>query len=175
MDFPALDLQLLSHIPARHRRASAHFCAFSSIPTDDPPPNSNPPPPRFIVGYQNKGFENSGYNIAGNTFLPIGKAASEMTLGDLVPNAEFVNSSIQFMTPGGANAKVMFGNKEVKAKYVYWAAGDDPEDGAGWYLDADGDAEVNQNELVTIPAGAGFLVSRFASEPDATVTLPSAL
>ena len=79
------------------------------------------------------------------------------------------------MTPGGANAKVSFGGKQVKAEYTYWTAEDDPEDGAGWYLAADEDAEVNQNELVTIPAGAGFLVSRNASEPDATVTLPSAL
>ena len=122
----------------------------------------------MVVGYQNKGFENSGYNIAGNTFLTIGKAADELTLGDLVPNDEFVNSSIQFMTPGGANAKVEFGGKQVYAKYVYWAAGDDPEDGAGWYLDADGDAEVNQNS-VSLPMGTGFLVSRFASEADANL------
>ena len=128
-----------------------------------------------IVGYQNKGFENSGYNIAGNTFLTIGKAADELTLGDIVPNDEFVNSSIQFMTAGGANAKTTFGGKTVTAKYVYWTAGDDPEEGPGWYLAVDDDGEVNQNELVTIPAGAGFLVSRPAAEASATVTLPSAL
>ena len=128
-----------------------------------------------IVGYQNKGFDNTGYNIAGNTFLPIGKTPDQMTLGDLVPNDEFVASSIQFMTPGGANAKTTFKGKTVTAKYIYWRADEDPEEGAGWYLDADGDGEVNQNDLVTIPAGAGFLVSRNASEPDATVTIPSAL
>ena len=129
----------------------------------------------FSVGYQNKGFDNTGYNIAGNTFLPIGKTPDQMTLGDLVPNDEFVASSIQFMTPGGANAKTTFKGKTVTAKYIYWRADEDPEEGAGWYLDADGDGEVNQNDLVTIPAGAGFLVSRNASEPDATVTIPSAL
>jgi hypothetical protein len=98
-----------------------------------------------------------------------------LKIGDITPNDDFVNSTIQFMTPGGANAKVEFGGKQVKAKYIYWRAGDDPEDGAGWYLEADEDAEVNQNELVTIPAGGGFLVSRNGAEPDATVTIPSAL
>ena len=116
-----------------------------------------------------KELPNSGYNVIGNC------SPTDLKIGDIIPNEDFVNSSIQFMTPGGANAKVTFGDKQVYAKYVYWAAEDDPEDGAGWYLDADGDAEVNQNELVTISAGGGFLVSRFASEPDATVTIPSAL
>ena len=111
----------------------------------------------------------TGYNLVGNC------CPTDLKIGDITPNDEFVNSSIQFMTPGGANAKVSFGGKQVKAEYTYWTAEDDPEDGAGWYLAADEDAEVNQNELVTIPAGAGFLVSRNASEPDATVTLPSAL
>ena len=121
-----------------------------------------------MVGNQNKGFENSGYNIAGNTFLPVGKTADQMTLGDLVPNEEFVNSSIQFMTAGGANAKTTFKGKSVKAKYTYWTAGDDPEEGPGWYLEADGDGEVNQNS-VSIPMGTGFLVSRMGSEADANL------
>jgi hypothetical protein len=98
-----------------------------------------------------------------------------MTLGDITPNEDFVASSIQFMTAGGANAKTTFKGKEVKAMYIYWTAEDDPEEGPGWYLDADGDGEINQNDLVTIPAGAGFLVSRGAPEADATVTIPSAL
>jgi len=115
------------------------------------------------------GLPNSGYNVIGNC------CPTDLKIGDITPNEDFVNSSIQFMTPGGANAKVSFGGKQVKAEYTYWTADDDPEDGAGWYLAADDDAEVNQNELVTIPAGAGFLVSRFGTEPDATVTLPSAL
>ena len=121
-----------------------------------------------IVGYQNKGFENTGYNIAGNTFLTIGKAADEMTLGDLVPNEDFVASSIQFMTAGGANVKTTFKGKTVTAKYIYWTADDDPEEGAGWYLSADGDGEVNQNS-VALPMGSGFLVSRLGSEADANL------
>ena len=122
----------------------------------------------FTVGYQNKGFDNSGYNIAGNTFLTIGKDADAMTLGDIVPNEEFVNSSIQFMTPGGASAKVSFGGKQVRAEYTYWTAEDDPEDGAGWYLAADEDAEVNQND-VALPMGTGFLVSRANTEADSAL------
>ena len=122
----------------------------------------------FTVGYQNKGFENTGYNIAGNTFLTIGKAADEMTLGDLVPNEDFVASSIQFMTAGGANVKTTFKGKTVTAKYIYWTADDDPEEGAGWYLSADGDGEVNQNS-VALPMGSGFLVSRLGSEADANL------
>ena len=79
------------------------------------------------------------------------------------------------MTSGGANAKVEFNGKQVYAKYVYWPESDKPEQGAGWYLAADGDATINQNELVTIPAGGGFLVSRNVSEAAVTLTLPSAL
>ena len=121
-----------------------------------------------IVGYQNKGFENAGYNIAGGTFLPVGKTADDLTLGDIKPNEDFVNSSIQFMTAGGANAKVSFGGKQVKAEYTYWTEDDEPGDGAGWYLEADEDAEVNQNGVV-LPMGTGFLVSRNGAEPDATL------
>ena len=122
----------------------------------------------LTVGYQNKGFENTGYNIAGNTFLPVGKTEAEMTLGDITPNDDFVVSTIQFMTAGGANVKTTFKGKTVTAKYIYWTADDDPEQGAGWYLDADGDGEVNQNS-VSLPMGTGFLVSRLGSEADANL------
>jgi len=61
----------------------------------------------------------------------------------------------------------------VKAIFSYWDE-DDASDGAGWYLDADEDAEYNQNGRV-IPAGAGFMVNRTASETGATITIPSAL
>ena len=121
-----------------------------------------------IVGYQNKGFENSGYNIAGGTFLPVGKTADDLTLGDIQPNDSFINSTIQFMTPGGANANTTFKGKTVRATYIYWTAEDDPEEGAGWYLSADGDGEINQND-VEIPMGSGFLVSRGASEAGAAL------
>ena len=128
-----------------------------------------------VVGYQNKGFDNSGYNIAGVTFLPVGQNASAVTLGDITPNEDFLTSSIQFMTSGGANANTTFKGKSVRATYTYWTEDDEPEDGAGWYLSVDGDGEINQNDLVAIPAGGGFLVNRKGSEPNATVTIPSAL
>ena len=127
-----------------------------------------------IVGYQNKGFENSGYNIAAVPFTPVQGEESAMTLGDLVPNDEFVYSSITFMTPGGATAKTTFGGKQVAQKYVYWAADDDPEEGAGWYLYADEDGETNQNATL-LPFGDGFLVQRSATETDANLVYSGAV
>jgi len=121
-----------------------------------------------IVGYQNKGFENSGYSIAANTFLPVGGTAEGMTLGDIKPNDEFVRSKLVFMTTGGANAKTTFGGKSVNKEYVYWFEEDDPEEGAGWYLNADGDGETNCNSE-PLPMGDGILVSRSASETDAAL------
>ena len=97
-----------------------------------------------------------------------------MTFGDIQPNSEFVNSSIQLLTPGGATAKVTVeGLGTVKAIFSYWEE-DDAMDGAGWYLDADEDAEYNQNDRV-ISSGSAFCVSRSTSEEGATVTIPSAL
>ena len=127
-----------------------------------------------VVGYQNKGFENSGYTIVANTFLPVGGATDAMTLEDIKVNDAFVNSKLVFMTTGGANAKTTWNGKSVNKSYVYWTE-DDAEDGAGWYLDADVDATVNCNETVTFDPGDGFLVNRMSSEASATITMPSAL
>ena len=115
-----------------------------------------------------KSFPNAQYNVCGNC-SPV-----DLTLGDLTPNAEFVTSAITFMTQGGATPRVDFAGGKVAARYVYWFAEDDPEDGAGWYLEDDEDATVNQNG-VAIAAGEGFLVYRAGPETDATVTIPSAL
>ena len=120
-----------------------------------------------MVGYQNKGFENSGYNIAANTFVPVGVEKGEVTLGSITPSGTWEDSSISFMTAGGATAKVTFKGNQVAAKYVYWPADWEPEDGAGWYLYADDDATVNQNSVV-LPFGNGFLVQR--AESGATLT-----
>ena len=121
----------------------------------------------IIVGYQNKGFENTGYNIAACSILPVGMNRDDMTLGDIVPGENFVNSTITFMTAGGATPRVTFGGKQVAQKYIYWAE-DEASDGAGWYLEADEDAEENCND-VSIPFGSGFLVSRTKTETDATL------
>ena len=115
-----------------------------------------------------RGFANAQYNICGNC-SPV-----TITLGDITPNEDFVSSTISFMTPGGATAKVDFNGEQVWASYTYWADGDGAEDGPGWYLEADEDATVNQNNL-PIAAGQGFLVYRDTFEADATITIPSAL
>ena len=118
-----------------------------------------------MVGYQNKGFENSGYTIVANTFLPVGGSADAMTLEDIKVNDAFINSTLVFMTTGGANAKTTWYGKNVNKSYTYWTE-DDAEDGEGWYLDADVDATVNCND-VPLPLGDGILVSRMSSETGA--------
>lgn len=95
--------------------------------------------------HQNKGFENSGYNIAASMFIAVGLDKDAMTLGDVTPSGAWEDSSISFMTAGGATAKVAFNGSQVAAKYIYWPEDWEPEDGAGWYLYADDDATVNQN------------------------------
>ena len=116
-----------------------------------------------------KGFPNAQYNVCGNC-SPV-----DLTLGDITPNASFINSSISFMTQGGATARVTFGGKQVPASYVYWADADDTEAGeVGWYLVDDDDATVCQN-AVPIAAGQGFLVYRSGPETAAMLTIPSAL
>ena len=127
----------------------------------------------FSVGYQNKGFDRSGYNIASISFETVGKARDAITLGDIKPSDGFSSSYITFMTAGGATAKVDFNGKMVPAMYYYWPE-EDADDGAGWYLLADEDAEYNQNSL-EIQAGEGFLVNRAAGESEVTITIPSAL
>ena len=98
----------------------------------------------------------------------------DITLGDIVPNENFVNSSIQFLTTGGATAKItVAGLGTPKATFVYLAE-EDAEDGAGWYCMADDDGEYNQNDRV-IPAGSAFCVDRSTGEPEATLTIPAAL
>ena len=119
-----------------------------------------------VVGYQNKGFT-SGYNYVANTFVPVGGERESMTLGDIKPNSEFIASTIQFLTSGGATAKVTVeGLGTVKAVYSYWTEADGPSDGAGWYLDADENQEFNQNNRI-VPFGDAYCVERDALETDA--------
>lgn len=98
-----------------------------------------------------------------------------MTLADVKPNSEFVFSTIQFLTSGGATATVTVeGLGTVKATYNYWTALDGAKDGDGWYLVADTGTLYNQNSRV-IEAGSAFCVDRDALEAGATLTIPSAL
>lgn len=116
-----------------------------------------------------KDFPNSGYTPIGNC------CPMTIKLGDITVNEDFVASKIVFMTTGGANEKTTFKGKTVNKEFVYWLEADEPEEGAGWYLNADGDGETNYNNLVEFEAGSGFLVSRMSNEPDATLTLPKSL
>lgn len=121
-----------------------------------------------IVGYQNKGF-GSGFNYVCNTFVPIGVDRTEMTLGDIKPNDEFVFSSIQFLTSAGATAKVTVeGLGTVYATYNYWTEADDPADGEGWYLVADDGTKYNQNSKV-VPFGDAYCVERDGGETGAAL------
>ena len=94
-----------------------------------------------------------------------------MTLKDLVPNDAFVNSSIQFLTPGGATAKVKFNEDTYYATYKYWREDDDPEQGAGWYFASDDNGDYNQNGRI-IEAGEAFCASISATELGASLTIP---
>lgn len=58
-----------------------------------------------VVGYQNKAL-NEKFNFVVNTFVPVGTDKEAMTFGDIKPNENFINSSIQLLTDGGATAKV---------------------------------------------------------------------
>ena len=121
-----------------------------------------------VVGYQAQSFvQNMNFRCA--AFVPVGTTRAAMTLGDFIPNEDFVNSTIMFLTTGGATARTTFDGATVPERYVYWTADDDPEDGPGWYLYADDDATVNQNDKV-VPFGQAFCVTRAGSEADATLT-----
>ncbi len=119
------------------------------------------------VGYQAQSFT-QGFNYRCATFVSTDKTRATMTLGDIIPNEDFVNSSIQFLTSAGATAKVTFGGRQVSEIYTYWEE-EDAEDGAGWYLLADDDATQNCNDRV-IAFGEAFCVTRTGSEADATLT-----
>jgi hypothetical protein len=125
---------------------------------------------RAIVGYQNKGFD-AKFNYVANTFVPVGGDKNEMTLGDIVPNDDFVDSSIQFLTPGGATATVSFGGKTYKATYKYWREDDEPEQGPGWYFASDTNGDYNQNSRI-IAAGEAFCADISATELGASLTIP---
>ena len=126
-----------------------------------------------VVGYQAQSFvQNMNFRCA--AFVPVGTTRAAMTLGDFIPNEDFVNSTIMFLTTGGATARTTFDGAQVPERYTYWTADDDPEDGAGSYLSADDDATVNKN-AVSVPAGQAFCVTRTQTETDATLTIPAAI
>ena len=116
---PALAPQLL------HNSALALHTANGATSVISGHINVSPP-----VGYQNKSL-NENFNFVVNTFVPVGTDKAAMTFGDIKPNSEFVNSSIQLLTSGGATAKVTVdGLGTVKATFSYWEE-KDASDGAG--------------------------------------------
>lgn len=118
----------------------------------------------------NKGGLDADFNYVGASFVPVNGDKANMTLGDITASDDFLFSTIQFWTNGGANKRVTVNEfVNVTANYVYWG---DPSwteaNVAGWYLESDTSAKYPQNDVV-IPFGTGFVVARYASEPDATV------
>ena len=147
---------------------TALYCPVTSQPQKDDVEYPNGNWCSSVVGYQAQSFvQNMNFRCA--AFVPVGKERAAMTLGDFTPNEDFVNSSIMFLTTGGATARTTFDGAKVPETYVYWTEDDEPEDGAGWYLAADDDATVNQNDKV-VPFGQAFCVTRTETETDATLT-----
>ena len=100
-----------------------------------------------------------------NTFVPVGKSKSAVTLGDIKVTEDFVNSSIVFLQPNGLTKEVYSDDleKTVREQYVYWFAEDDPEQGEGWYFKQDVDGEYNQNARI-VALNEGFYVQGTAME-----------
>ena len=121
-----------------------------------------------VEGAVTKAFTTTHFNYIGNC------SPTQITLGDLTPNDTFVESSIQFLTSGGATAKVTFNDKTYWATYKYWREEDEPEQGAGWYFADDENGDYNQNSRV-IAAGEAFCVDVNGSETGASITIPDPL
>jgi hypothetical protein len=124
----------------------------------------------------NKGGLDADFNYVGASFVPVNGDKAGMTLGDITASDDFLFSTIQFWTNGGANKRVTVNEFEnVTANYVYWGdASWTAANVAGWYLESDTSAKYPQND-VEIAAGGAFIVSRYASEPDVVITIPGAL
>ena len=114
-------------------------------------------------------FSHDQFSYVGNS-SPV-----DITLGDIDASDDFYESSIQFLTSGGATATIdhpQLGT--VKATYKFWWAEDTVAGVRGWYFEDDGDAEYPQNDRV-IKAGEAFCVNLNPNETGATITIPSAL
>ena len=107
------------------------------------------------------------FNYTGNC------SPKDITFGDIAVNdaVQYFGTTIQFLTDGGATAKVTHDELgEVDATYTYATA--DITETPGWYLYEDYGLEYPQNSL-NIPAGQGFCVD--CGDAGATITIPSAL
>ena len=124
-----------------------------------------------VVGYSQKTFGRN-FNYTCSMFAPVAGTAK---LGDIEASDDFYDSKIEFLTPDGANDTVNHAQLGTCYKsYKFWWAEDAAAGVRGWYLEADTTGAYPMND---IPVGAGeaFCVTRVDSEPDCTITIPSAL
>ena len=122
-----------------------------------------------IVGYQNRGFDRAKFSYVTPTFLKFGNGRT-LALGDIEASDNFYQSSIQFLTDGGATAKVE--HKElglVYAIYKFQWAEDTAAGVRGWYFSADKKGLYPQNDRV-IKAGEAFCVDLNSNEKTAALT-----
>ncbi|MBS7286896.1 MAG: hypothetical protein KIH06_06510 [Kiritimatiellae bacterium] len=109
------------------------------------------------------------FNYVGNC-TPVG-----IVLGDIDASDDFYDSKIEFLTPDGANDKVNHPQLGTVTKsYKFWWAEDAAAKVRGWYLEDDTTGAYPMND-VPVGAGEAFCVTRVDSEPNCTITIPSAL
>lgn len=135
--------------------------------------------PEAYLTYAGQVFtnEDKGFTLSfGRDFNYVGNCTpSKIVIGDIDASDDFYDSMIEFLTPDGANDTVTVdGLGTVTKSYKFWWAEDAVAGVRGWYLLADANGEYPQNGL-EIEAGAAFCVTRAVSEPDATITIPTAL
>ncbi len=109
------------------------------------------------------------FNYVGNC-TPVG-----IVLGDIDASDDFYDSKIEFLTPDGANDTVTHDSLGTVTKsFRFWWAEDAAAGVRGWYLTSDTTGAYPMNDI-PVSAGAAFCVTRVDTEPDCTITIPSAL
>jgi len=113
----------------------------------------------------------ANFNWWCNTFVPVGKSATELTLEDITPSSGYVFSTIDFVDDQGAT--IVFkdsdlGEGTVKS-YTYWSAGDAAAKVAGWYLVDDTYAEYPKND-VPLKLGEAYIAYCYPNEEGETLT-----
>ena len=134
--------------------------------------------PDCFLTYAGQVFDNpNGLTLSfGRNFNYVGNSTPvEITLGDIDASDDFYFSKIEFLTPDGANDTVDHPQLGTVTKsYKFWWAEDAAAKVRGWYLEDDAAGAYPMND-VPVGAGEAFCVTRADSEPDCTITIPSAL
>ena len=106
-----------------------------------------------------------------NTFVPVGKTATDLTLGDITPSEDFVYSTIDFLDDSG-NTMVIndpdVGDGVAKS-YTYWTETDAAAGVAGWYLYEDYSAEYPRNDI-SLKLGEAYIAACYPGEDGASLT-----